>query len=732
MALRIGGGGIQSYNPNTITFGGQTYGGGSGGGTSGQTPTSQTQSQAQSQAQVEANRQAEEQAKKALAEQIEKERQRKLFEANRDYQNNLRNIHSQEERQVELSKLQNKISQIQTNAQFQRVEKGIVTRTTITTGGYSEKGVYTPRTETKYNQSDIVTQVRTGQEQSIQTTQPTKPTSKLGFDTSTYSGRLKYNLIEKDPVLNFLATKIKSFEEKKIKNPTELNKLNQQVSDRLKEITPKGESKGFSLTQKYYEAFGTKFYKKGEREQITKDVLNEFNQAKTYEEQQKAITNLKNKGIKVNEVNGNYQVDTSNIAPTNKLGNILVGATDIMFKGKVFSPYMTTGAVKKTTQKVKLVEKAKPTKRLKDLTLEEQSAYINNIRVTKTLQELREAYSKALRTGNEVLVKDTETILKEVLGTETASTLIRDVTAQEGLVSSPNVLSARVQPKTTIQIDLSDVFNVKAIKGVPESATGINILNVDRNKNIFFESSKFKDQTGTSKFKDQTGTSKYNEQTSTMFKDLGVTKTRFDTLEKVKQQESQKNILGLKAPQSEILKLETQIKQKQPQKSLLGLVGLLKTKQQQKQVQIQKQLFKERFKQSQPQKPTFKLPPFIWGEGGLKSRLKNIVESPELFEVFGKRFGKEISLLKTTSKQKAEEETFKFLKGTLGRSARILKSGKPLEFNELNLLKSYEFRPAKRESTRIVQKAEFSLGTGAEVSEIQMFKRKGKKSKWGI
>src|SRR3989344_3147914 len=40
--------------------------------------------------------------------------------------------------------------------------------------------------------------------------------SQLGFDTSTISGRLKYQLIEKDPILRRLAEKIKSYEEKKI------------------------------------------------------------------------------------------------------------------------------------------------------------------------------------------------------------------------------------------------------------------------------------------------------------------------------------------------------------------------------------------------------------------------------------------------------------------------------------------------------------------------------------
>lgn len=134
-------GNLQSYDPNKITLGGKTYGGG-GGGTS--APTSLGTSQADQQA--EAQRQAEQ---KALAEQIEKDRQKAIFEANRDYQANLRNIHSQSERQVESSKLQERISQAQINARLQRVESGIVKATTFTRGGYAEGSKYIPREEIK-------------------------------------------------------------------------------------------------------------------------------------------------------------------------------------------------------------------------------------------------------------------------------------------------------------------------------------------------------------------------------------------------------------------------------------------------------------------------------------------------------------------------------------------------------------------------------------------------------
>ncbi len=138
-------GGLQSYDHNVISFGGKTFRGG-GGGSSPSPTNAQAEAQRQAEQQAEAQRQAEQQAE---AQRIEKERQKAIFEANRNYQSNLRNIHDQAGRQAELNKLQENISKAQANAQLQRVEKGIATSTTFISGGYSEAGKYIPREEIK-------------------------------------------------------------------------------------------------------------------------------------------------------------------------------------------------------------------------------------------------------------------------------------------------------------------------------------------------------------------------------------------------------------------------------------------------------------------------------------------------------------------------------------------------------------------------------------------------------
>lgn len=132
------------------------------------------------------------------------------------------------------------------------------------------------------------------------------------------------------------------------------------------------------------------------------------------------------------------------------------------------------------------------------------------------------------------------------------------------------------------------------------------------------------------------------------------------------------------------------------------------------------QLLKQQTRQVQrptPRTPIKPIPSF---------NLKNIANKikEEGFEVFGKRFGEDVFLFKTKDKLKAEKSLKNFLTGTLGRSGKILKNGEELSFDELGLFKTGQFRPAKKDKTRVVQKAKFSLGTGSEVSEIQYFKNK--------
>jgi hypothetical protein len=55
----------------------------------------------------------------------------------------------------------------------------------------------------------------------------------------------------------------------------------------------------------------------------------------------------------------------------------------------------------------------------------------------------------------------------------------------------------------------------------------------------------------------------------------------------------------------------------------------------------------------------------------------------------------------------------------LGASGKIKADGEELEFSKLRFAKSPQFRMGKSESTRIVQRRSFRLGTSSEKSEIK-------------
>lgn len=96
----------------------------------------------------------------------------------------------------------------------------------------------------------------------------------------------------------------------------------------------------------------------------------------------------------------------------------------------------------------------------------------------------------------------------------------------------------------------------------------------------------------------------------------------------------------------------------------------------------------------------------------------------EVYEALGKRFGKDITLGKYKTQAQAEEKVLSFLKGGLGASAKVLKNTKELEFKELGLSRSKEFRQSKKEISRIVQLERFRLGTSPEKREINYFREK--------
>ena len=137
-----------------------------------------------------------------------------------------------------------------------------------------------------------------------------------------------------------------------------------------------------------------------------------------------------------------------------------------------------------------------------------------------------------------------------------------------------------------------------------------------------------------------------------------------------------------------------------------------------------KQTTKQTGRQSRPIKPKIPLPKIkIPTTDTAKDKIEQL--RIQMFEVYGKRFGKDLLLGETTNPIKAKSILKSFLRSTLGRSGFVKSEGKKIDVS----FKSPEFRKSKSDPLRVVQKAKYSLSSGKEQSEIQFFKRKSKRKK---
>jgi hypothetical protein len=127
-----------------------------------------------------------------------------------------------------------------------------------------------------------------------------------------------------------------------------------------------------------------------------------------------------------------------------------------------------------------------------------------------------------------------------------------------------------------------------------------------------------------------------------------------------------------------------------------------------------------------PEKPFKFLPPT---KSSSKSKVKEIAN--DIFEVYARKKGQDISIGETSNKRQAIDILGKELKGTLRASGFIQekRTGRKLDINEVNL--GFGFRPSKKDSFRVVQTRSTRLGTRGEVSSIQQAKKsKGGNFNW--
>ncbi|PJE81143.1 hypothetical protein COU58_04220 [Candidatus Pacearchaeota archaeon CG10_big_fil_rev_8_21_14_0_10_32_42] len=263
------------------------------------------------------------------------------------------------------------------------------------------------------------------------------------------------------------------------------------------------------------------------------------------------------------------------------------------------------------------------------------------------------------------------------------------------------------QGELTINIlkDGGQMQQVGAVSGITQGVL---------NNNLYFSSPKKQNDLSRGKIQiDVIGESKINEKTNQTQKTNIFFKSGSKSNQRTNQQQRP----------DQASKLKEEVKQNQPQKAQQRFFFRFGNP--------QEQLQKQRFEQRQIQRTTEKFKPKEKINHKIKTSewLQSMAKKPkeEIFSIFGKRFGKDLFLGTAETKDEAEKKLGKFLIKTLGRSGKIKKDGEELSFKELNFGKM--FRPSKKDTFRVVQKARFSLGSQSEIGEIQMFKKSKSKRK---
>lgn len=133
---------------------------------------------------------------------------------------------------------------------------------------------------------------------------------------------------------------------------------------------------------------------------------------------------------------------------------------------------------------------------------------------------------------------------------------------------------------------------------------------------------------------------------------------------------------------------------------------------------------------SQPPSKTSTSPPPK--KRGIFRQVAKKIEDEGFFEVFSKRFGKEMSIGKAKTQKAAENILDKYLRGTLAASGSIAKGGQKLKVEELELFKQgKEYRKSKSKTPdpfKLIQKEQYRLKKAdTQVQEIKYFQRKAPK-----
>jgi len=175
------------------------------------------------------------------------------------------------------------------------------------------------------------------------------------------------------------------------------------------------------------------------------------------------------------------------------------------------------------------------------------------------------------------------------------------------------------------------------------------------------------------------------------------------------------------------LKSETQLKELQGIRTELKELQTLKQTQRLKlQQKIAQRL------QPTPKKPTPPTPPLVPPPIKLPGLARAIEKVKKMkkgeFEVFVRKFEKDVSIGKFETQPEAKQALVKRLKTTIRASGFVERKGKKISPAQLGFF-GFEFRASKTDPFRVVQKKEKRLSGFGEVQEIQFFKKQKRRKK---
>lgn len=607
------------------------------------------------------------------------------------------------------------------------------------------------RAELTQRKKDFTTQLKiTPKEQSR--------LSELGFDPATISGRLKISLIGKDPILGRVARAIKKFEEKQATERVGLSreeKTQIRRAEKAQERFEEGKiaiidrntkevrfetraeftdrTKGFSATQKFSELFGVKFRSQADKERATNIILQPLKSSTTKAEQDKAIRGLRKLGADVTILkDGTVSVDTTDLFPTSRFGNAIVGFTDALFKFALFEPFLVTGVVKKgqkTVTKQKQVKKISP-KTQKDLlrAFEEEFKRGGDVAIRQRLLQLNKQIEKGSGINKVVARENMGLLLKELQRRDLIKSFVyNSKTGDLGF----SVAGKTIQPTKVITSPLEVRVGIDIpppIKGiVPTGAiTAIVKKKITPTSGIHFSALNSNTQRIEATNKQITLQKVLVKQATSQFQKTGA-------LQKLKQ-------------------LQTQLSR---QKQRQGQLQTLTTAQQTRQQQRLKQRLKQRLRQQQIlRRPTQRLKgklkiikpffiplPFSGSKFGILKKPKvKALPKQKGYNAFAKRIKsqlfRKINLVPLTKKQAFSLAALTIDK-TISATGRIKRARKPAQKPKLKFdsdyfsknikkFRQFKIRKGKQIPTpfQIIERRRFRLDQENEKQTIKSFRRK--------